>query len=1763
MPTATELYRLTEDVVAEDYATAIFDDLKSLLLAKKLGHCQRLDYLPRPVMDRLGQRLSEDPDLCANKVVTRVLADKQPGNLQPWETTGTGAVALREEATYGKIRVFCALFPAGIRLAEEDSLNIATFKTDDADSFNVSKCLERYLLGRVNLLPPEERTVLLQVLNTDAVRSVSVHQRFRYVLAVLGQREMSSQPVNWEVAGAYLYELNLIPDFDLQSGSLNVQVGRNNECSKALLTGDKTVTQNLDVLAEKHSLQDEATLKNLAVYLADRNTLKPETWMPKICHDEEWRRKLSFDTWKFAIPTTGVHIELKPLQDPKKPNKVAKGLEVKQGVLINDGKTPIQIKWDLTPKDCQDISGFRIYLLRTTEEGNEIDVVAPQTATPKRKSFNLPVSENNLEQDEKCVARIRIQVLSKNGTPIQDALDDSEEFWIETGTVVMPPPPEKGRRLRHLDELMFRSTYKTGKEFEIRHHGWDAARDNIFAVRLNDNTRGDLVLNPLLMALERRTLQNPNTLGVYEANVVNRRRAELEHFQEVPLVGPVNQAADAFYQARVKFFSAIREAEDGTGLIEVVDLHEHSDVALKYAAAYLELLQNLQQRVGSAAGPGGINNVLHDYAQIMRIDTVLMTVGASDEPMEVLLLAPTHPLRVLWLYQYQSYIRAWIKEMTGKEPANIKELISEDSIDKIVDLNIPNALSWDQGRTFINTDNLDLFWSVLPNASLPDFRTAVSAVLQAIGAGRKEVVISTVSPAQLADRMRRYLSHHPYVRTLKINVINPGDASVLLAAMVRLIEDDLYGNINFDINFFTPPSTKNHLVAGAFDDLMEFRDDRDYSAGGDISEEEERLLQPNANPLFPKLIYAKHNIEELLTDTTGRFESHLTLVIDYFGTSVATRPHSGPPDSSALHNLIAEYVTDYTPGKTTATWSRLVCPNQCPPLLTDGNTERMFQLQDVFSRLASSFHDWDQSLDKRTTIQLELSDEHGKNHLKMLRKVHLTSDWVFTIDRNFGIEYYDDPNAGPASESGGYLIDYTPEFLDAISHRLIISTYHQHEIESILKRGFSDLLETDDHEVPVIDSYQIGRILQVLKSVSGKLALKLINNPSQAKEVIGLALTRLHLEQEGRLAGGVLIPVDSHINLFHQTPIELENSELTLKRTDLILARFDGRRLSLDLIEVKNYKYTSPQKLLELEAAIRDKNKNTEAHFRANFLAGGMLRRLDADIKNKELSNILAFYFERANRYRLFSSGDSTASPDAIEQFRRSLEAVEAGSCEVSFNSYGYVFNFSSLQEEQWISFQGNKILLVGRPGVAGLLNLILESDEEQPTAGKDDEEASEPGPQQVQTTEAESSESYSLGEEGLASPATESDSSSGQDTKPTAANPAASEAQALATPASPKAEEIDIFLGTDTVTGKPVHWNPYTTTPRKLSNQHVLVVGKSGAGKSETTKALVWELTRRGVPSIIFDYQGEYATGDFFELVRPQVFDVMKGIPINPFEIPIDPLTRKKRSYIEMVFRLADTLNTVFAGSGDIQMGTLREAIDLCYQQHGFDRDNPESWNNEPPTLEVLEAVLSRMAADGGSQVRNLQVRLQPLFKSGIFRKNKAEFQFEDLFRKTTVILLTAGIKDLMLAASRFILEKVYSAMLMAGVSKKLRVMAVVDEAHKLCGDDTVTALIKEARKYGLGVILSSQETRDFHRSVFANTGTLIGLALEEEDASTMSKYMGLTDKAAQTAAKEMLLYQANGQALIRSQHFLPYAQIQILSFEDRFREFERETES
>ncbi|MEQ8636398.1 protein kinase domain-containing protein [Gimesia maris] len=1796
MTTAITLYRLDESLVIDEYVEALFGELKEFLLTKNNGHCQRIDYLPRTVMDRLGQRLAGDNDLKDHKIVCRVVTDRTNVDLQEWEVTGSGAVARREDATYGRIKVFCALFPAGLRLAEEDSLNVATFKTDDATSFHVKKCLEKHVKGKVNLQPEAEKAILTTILNAECVRGLDVRWKLRYALSVLGQKELSNSPINWETAGAYLFELRMIPDFELPMDSIPAQLQRNQYCTSILADGEKTLAQNLERLVTDQGFSDSDKRNDLAVFLANKNTLRPQDWLHEICYDENLRNNLSFDSWTFSEPIKDVRIELKAIQDPNNPAKVAKGLDYRNGTLSNDGKKQIQITWKVSPVGTDDIGGYKAYVIRSTEDDGDVDVITPVSIPKKRMSFMIPMENNNLEDDEKCVARIRLVALDNNGIPIQNANDESTDFWIEQGDdeSETAPTSDRAKKLRHLKEVYFRATHESGKKYEARSKNWDAKKPHVYSVRLTNHDRGDLVLNPTLLEIERQILKEPGSLGIYECNVLGKRYGDIEDFKTVEIQESVNHIANDFYQARKSFFDVVRLTDEETGVIETTDLHSISDEAHIYAQKYLILLKEIQTKIKNAA-PSKINSLLRDYAQVMRIDTVLLRVGPSESPMDVLLLAPTHPLRILWLFQYESLVNKWIDKMDGRKKDDIQKLISVDSIDKLVNLNIPNAISFKKSKTYINTDNLDLFWSMYPDADTADLRTAVNAARQAVGANRSDVMVSTVTPNQIAEKIERYLCHHPYVQTLKVNVINPGDGALLLEAIKSLLEINNYENLNFDIKFFAPESTRQELVGDAFDDFMVQRKDGEWEYGLTLSVTEEKLLQPNENPLFPKLVYAKYYIKDLLNldEPRNRFESHLTFLIDYFGTTVATRAHDSANGSSSLYNLFAEYLTDYSSGENSAVWSRLIAPNKCPELVSDGITNKLHQIHDLLSHLAASFFDFGLSLDKYVTVQLELTDEDDKHHLKLLRGVHRISDWVFTIDRNFGIEYYDDPSHPAAGSSKGYLIDYTPEFLDAVSHRMIISTYHEQEIESILKSGFAELLKKEDGSDPIIETPTVRNILHVLKSVSGKLALKLINNPTQASEVIGLALTRLALKDADRLKGKILIPVDSHLDLFFLNKKELENRELSLKRTDLMLIELTDRKMTVELIEVKNRRYSSPAAQIELQTAICDKNKNSEEHFVANFVGTDETSRFDSDIKNKQLANILIFYFERARRYGLFSEdgeGTHAFTNELVEKFHKGIEAIEAGNCEVSFKHEGFIFNGSSVDSHNEKEVRGNRINTFGQAGVRHLLGLVIDHAEpstDKPvlddSTGTDNAPVAEHGEEAPKPTHpSEPTGGSSLPEQTpdnesdsmvITDPAPENNEISAEvtdtnkdgdvesSTKRPPIHPPGTSSQPIQSQPSAQIGDrsnINIYLGKNTTTGEEVFWNPHTKNPRRLTNQHLMVVGKSGSGKSETTKSIIWELDRLGVPSIILDYQGEYAIGEFHDYVNPQVFNVMDGLPINPFELPYDPVAQRRRSPLEMVYRLADTLNTVFRGSGEIQLGLLRESIEECYQQAGFDFQDTNTWEREAPTLEMLSAVLDIKVQTEGAQARNLQIRLQPLFQSGIFQDTTTNFRFDDLFKQTSVILMTAGIKDLMLAASRFILERVYSEMLIKGMTKELRVMLVIDEAHKLCGDETIISLVKEARKYGLGLILSSQETRDFHESVFANTGTLIGLGLESADANVIAKFVESSERNKQTIVRELILNQSCGQGVIRSQHFLPYIQAQVKSFEDRVEELE-----
>jgi hypothetical protein len=93
-------------------------------------------------------------------------------------------------------------------------------------------------------------------------------------------------------------------------------------------------------------------------------------------------------------------------------------------------------------------------------------------------------------------------------------------------------------------------------------------------------------------------------------------------------------------------------------------------------------------------------------------------------------------------------------------------------------------------------------------------------------------------------------------------------------------------------------------------------------------------------------------------------------------------------------------------------------------------------------------------------------------------------------------------------------------------HRLFITSRSLSELEAILR--------------PVLKQYGLdaeGRhaivILEQLRSLSGRLALKLVSSPTARAEALGIALARLYLNYQGALRNQIVVPLDAHLDLFH------------------------------------------------------------------------------------------------------------------------------------------------------------------------------------------------------------------------------------------------------------------------------------------------------------------------------------------------------------------------------------------------------------------------------------------------------------------------------------------------------------------------------------------------------------------------------------------------------------------------------------------------------
>ncbi len=1701
---------ITQEIFFEEIAQAVFNDLKAKLLLKQKNHCLRVDYLPTAVMTYTCEKLNLDADLKKKDVEAYVLTDKKATG---YEVESGRLIELRNRLEFGVLVIF---IPQGFKGAAEDSYDIHTF-----EAYDLAGVLNEHKKDLIKGFTEEQQKIIKAVFDTTPARKQRIENQLRYLLA------LKQDGCTWETAGAYLHHLNLIPDLKLKEDDVQARLLRNGECVENLSDADKTIFLAIDALVNKGLDPEHNKVKsNLLEFFRNQNQVQVKEWTEKILQDADWLKKISFDKWKFKdLAGEQIELYLEPFRDKEGNPLSTTGLSLEGDNLLATSNSKLKVKWKTNPRKTPKVSQF-VIILEREEDIDASNELHRKTAKGTTEQANFPFKDVELEPGEEWLVQIRVVALDENKAKIAE--DISEPFYLRgEDSDTTSGETKRYNRIGNVAEATFKATYRFRKEIEIESQGLETGRILMYRIKTNPRETYQIPLNDLLYELERKILQDPFSGGVYEVDILNRGFIEQGDFKN----GKINLSVfkpefNAFLETRKELFHAITSA-DAAAVIETLDLRNYQTQIVEYAKAYQHLTKVIADAVTNSPD-AEVNNLLTNTHLLHRLDTIHIKLGSIEEPEEMILLAPTHPLKMLWLLQYQLMLFDWSNQMTGMSEDAIRKAIDIEGFEKILPLNLPNALSFEQNCFYVNTDVLDLFWSIFPKSTTTDIRKVVAMISKALGYKDDLGNISSVNPAQIADRLWRYLRHHPYIKTLKLNVLNPGDGLLFLNTIREIQKMDDFKNLRYDITFYG--TLGYELMGSAFDELMNDNTNTE-GRGLDIDEE---LLEPSHNPLFPKLFFSKVKVAPDKWTEVQFKEANVTVIIDQFVTKTISRPAGNVPGCYFLHGLLAEYRSEFNIMKEAVTWSRKVVPSPTSEI-TAGNeiSDLIYHTGLNFLGLSCSYFDWGKSIDHLPTIQLEL-EKHDRH---ILSQIHDRSDWVFTIDRNFGIEYFDNPaDANPNLKS--YLIDYTPEFMDGVGHRLIVSTGWLTEIEKLIEDGLNKI------NIPT-SSFRAVKILDIIKSVSGKLALKLINNPNNAREIIGLAITRLALEKEGLMNDGVLIPVDTHIDIFAQSKRRNIEEEITVKRSDLILVSVKNGKLNLNLIEVK---FRSGEgnitESMALKEEILKKNENSEKAFRTKFISDETNPKIDVHLSNKSLSTLIGFYLERAIRHNFCNNSS---------ELKQMIEAINTGDFQIEFEKSGYIFHWAGTTKPI-DNYKGNKVYELGHKEIAELLE-IRETEIEEPTENNNKSNKSSSADSNIANPPSNSENSESLIDSDgnktktgnkpfIETPNTDDEN-----------DPTSSEPSSLA------ASRPCIVLGKNVDNGKEIIFDPITLTPKKLANQHLLIVGKSGAGKSQTTSGLLFELSKQEIPFLILDFQGEYISSvltnakgkTFLTTTKSVAHDPSYGMDVNPLELSINGSTGEKVSYMNNVYQVSGILKQIF-GLGDIQHPILKDAIKRAYQEKGFSVSDRSTWNNEPPQFQDIWTILEFMEQNEGSNVRNLKYRIEPLFENNIFVTGDNSVSITEILKQNSIINLSAlHTPELMKSVARFLLQAVYNRMLAEGPSKQIKLYVVIDEAHKLSYDQTLTDLIREARKYGVGFILASQSVRDFATVVFENMGTKIALQLEGEDAKFMADNFGATDKASKEAVLSLLPSQKPMRALIRSNHFEPFVQVDITAFYDK----------
>lgn len=1330
----------------------------------------------------------------------------------------------------------------------------------------------------------------------------------------------------------------------------------------------------------------------------------------------------------------------------------------------------LEVRWESVPKELEkDTAEYRVAIVTTMDE----EISAREVSHSDKERQKCLFSDGDfltLSEDTLVSAKVVVSVVSEPEIEPQE----SEEFMIRFGEPDTQEQGRVGKQVRAFSEGLIELGDRNMVSEIASSTSRIEAEKGFVVLRAPKRGKNFRVFRPpLIEEVEKQWIEKSGAPGRWSVRV--RDSGMLAGIPKFERFYPTENHPKALWERVAKASEKLsgRFNALGGGVGQIYDENsQFFDVAKEYVLAWAALFD-----------AGDPELALVNTVEVQSLSN--RTIG--------LIVLPNHPLRVAWFAAYDNLVLQTFFD----QHAEAKEI--QDELSVLDGSMFPAFLpGLDAGASFVFAETLGFHAVAMVPDSDREPKATVAILARALAGNKIAYAPPTVEEQGarvLGNEIVKYLECHDKSRPLHVNAIRAGDGLTMARALGFV--HDHYGKVADDEEeteetrenapafvLKLHPSSERHAISGRF--ISEAREKRRTGAGS-VSSDDRWMMESIALPggiNLPKLRWARKN-EDPDTD------AHLAVVFDMLEPRVNAESGREEDSSVPFHAFgLMSFLNKIYSGSPTPVWrSVLVLPNEGEKHPSDRtHTERLTRLAELVQKLVA------RNINPKGTFPV-MATEMSPEKAAIFQKLHRQCNWVVTLDRNAGIEYFDSPLADKKVYDS-YVIDCVPERDDLGCLQLITSTGNLDEVRNLLNDALDQMGLSHSKR-------NADFLFENLKALSGRLAIRFTGQVAPTSELVALALCHANCRAEtpsGKdcwmsLEKGFFVPIDDILDILPRALPKEESRKGVAARADLIYVSVAQKALEFRFVEVKYKKHLSVARNPNTLEDIQNQTGTLRRRWNAWYDREDTCETFRA-IRRAKLARVLRFYADKAHRHHLPKEryGSIRAEIDRMVRAGRDYPFSRALK-----GDRGWVFcpeylgaAPQEISPEGW----GTRVFLFGP-------SLIPDSGDH---LGR----------------KLSPSEGTSPKDKSQSEPTDDAQAKNGDDSPPTSTDVLEGEEDEKEELETGECAVPSIVLGTDAFAGTEVSW-PLAVK----GNPHLLVAGLPGMGKTTCLLNLCAQMLKADVRPIVFSYHEDIDEKLTSKVPSVRFID-FDGLGFNPLRVTD---RGSRMAYLDIAGALRDIFMAIFPELGDVQGDHIRRSIKDSFVEAGWDGEDV-SQAVEPEFGRFVEILRSIPKRDKG--LRTLLARLEELEDYGFFRLCQSQESLWESDSPTVIRVHRTQNDNLQKAFASLVFYGLYKDMFRRGTRDHITHAIIFDEAHRAAGMKLIPTMAKECRKFGISLVLASQEAKDFDVSVFSAIANYLVLRLTEADAKTLIRNVSnsqqermLADKVKQMEKFRALFFQ------------------------------------